>query len=94
MKDDHLIPAPSAIRDELEKLVLADLHGPAGGPDEELHEASVSDRYLVGMVAPKRNPAAHEPAVDWPITKEDALDSQRVIPFLHRQLDKAVFVKR
>ena len=57
MKDDHLIPAPSAIRDELEKLVLADPHGPAGGPDEELHEASVSDRYLVGMLAPKRNPA-------------------------------------
>lgn len=29
------IPLCSAIRDELDKLVLADLHGPAGWPDEE-----------------------------------------------------------
>lgn len=45
------IPPASAIRDELEKLVLTDLHGPAGGPDEDLDEASVSERYLVGMWA-------------------------------------------
>jgi hypothetical protein len=48
---------PSAVRDELERLVIADLHGPAGGPQEELNEPSVSDRYLVGMLAPRRNPA-------------------------------------
>jgi hypothetical protein len=50
------IPISSALRYELEKLVLADLQGPAGGPDEELNETSVSERYLVGMLAPKRNP--------------------------------------
>jgi hypothetical protein len=55
--NESIIPPPSAVRDELEKLVLADLHGPAGGSDEELDEASVSERYLVGMLAPKRNPA-------------------------------------
>ena len=47
---------PHAIRDELEKLVLADLHRPVGGPNKELDEASVSERYLVGMLAPRRNP--------------------------------------
>ena len=54
------IPAPSTIRDELEKLVLADLHGPAGGPEEEVDEASMSERYLVGMLAPRRRPVGPE----------------------------------
>jgi len=46
-------PSSNAIRDELKKLVLADLLGPAGGPQEEVAEARVRDRYLVGMLAPK-----------------------------------------
>ena len=54
------IPAPSTIRDEFEKLVLADLHGPAGGADEEVDEGSVSERYLVGMLSPRRNPVGGE----------------------------------
>src|SRR3989442_1211104 len=46
-------PAPSVLRDELERLVLQELLGPAGGPEEELEEGSVRDRYLVGMLAPR-----------------------------------------
>ena len=42
------------IRAELEQMVLSDLLGPAGGPSEEITEQSVRDRYLVGMLAPKR----------------------------------------
>jgi len=53
-------PAPGTLRDEFEKLVLADLHGPAGGPEEEVNEASMSERYLVGMLAPRRNPFGGE----------------------------------
>lgn len=45
-------PSPAAIREELEKLALLDLLGPAGGPEEEVNESSVQDRYLVGMLAP------------------------------------------
>lgn len=45
-------PTPTQLRDELERLVLNELLGPAGGPDEELNERSVRDRYLVGMLAP------------------------------------------
>jgi Helicase conserved C-terminal domain len=41
------------LRDELEQLVLQDLLGPAAGPEEELEEASVRDRYLVGALAPR-----------------------------------------
>jgi len=47
------IPTPAAIREEIEALVLKDLLGPAGGPHEEVDEDRVSDRYLVGMLAPK-----------------------------------------
>src|SRR5882672_12894127 len=48
-------PTPRAIRDELTDMVVRDLLGPAGGPDEELnqYEDHVYQRYLVGMLAPK-----------------------------------------
>ena len=47
-----------------------------------------------GLMRAIRNPTAHEPAVDWPITKEDALDNLSFISFLYRQLDKATYFKR
>lgn len=45
-------PSLYQIRAELEEAVLADLLGPAGGEHEEVDEARVSDRYLVGLLAP------------------------------------------
>jgi hypothetical protein len=46
------LPSPSAIRDELQDLVVRDLLGPAGGPEEELPPGdNPRDRYLVGMLA-------------------------------------------
>ena len=33
---------------------MADLLGPVGGPEEEVAERSVHDRYLVGVMAPRR----------------------------------------
>ncbi|MDC1295005.1 DISARM system helicase DrmA [Myxococcota bacterium] len=51
---------PHEIRDELNKLVLADLLGPFGGEDEEVDETRVSDRYLLGMLAPRRQKVAME----------------------------------
>jgi len=51
-----LLSAPSEreIRREFEELILADLLGPAGGAEEEVDESRVSDRYLIGMLAPQR----------------------------------------
>lgn len=48
-------PTPAEVRDELTDMVIKDLLGPAGGPDEELsqYEDRASSRYLVGMLAPK-----------------------------------------
>src|SRR3954462_11201717 len=55
-----VLPAvtPHAIRDELTGMVVHDLLGPAGGPEEELdvREDRVTGRYLVGMLAPKATP--------------------------------------
>jgi hypothetical protein len=53
---------PHAIRDELTAMIVNDLLGPAGGPEEELHqrEDRVTNRYLVGMLAPKATPVEAE----------------------------------
>ena len=46
-----------------------------------------------GLMQALRNPTAHEPALDWPISKEDCLDMLSFISYLLRQLDKAVYYK-
>lgn len=48
-------PSSSDLREDLERLIRGDLQGPAGGPEEEVRESRVSDRYLVGMLAPRRH---------------------------------------
>ena len=47
-------------------MVLKDLLGPVGGPEEEIDEPSVRDRYLVGMLAPKRQELSPEEFDDLP----------------------------
>jgi uncharacterized protein (TIGR02391 family) len=44
-----------------------------------------------GLMSAIRNPTAHEPAISWPIDKQDCLDVLSLISFLYRQLDKSVF---
>lgn len=46
-----------------------------------------------GIMQAIRNPTAHEPALLWPINKQDCLDILSFISFLFRQLDKAVYFK-
>ena len=53
-------PQPDDIRNKLEDLVCLELHGPAGGRDEEIDESRVMDRYLVGMLAPKQQYSGQE----------------------------------
>ncbi len=47
-------PTAFAVRRELEEIIYKDLLGPAGGEREEFNEGSVSDRYLVGQLAPQK----------------------------------------
>ena len=53
-------PTPTEIREELLQTVERDLLGPASGPDEELDESRVQDRYLVGMLAPRKQQLSPE----------------------------------
>jgi hypothetical protein len=46
------VPNERVIRDELQRMVLADLHGPLGGPDEEFRHDDPVDRYILGRLAP------------------------------------------
>lgn len=46
-----------------------------------------------GLMQAIRNPTAHEPAIDWPVSKQDCLDLLGFLSFLFRQLDNAVYFK-
>lgn len=46
-------PKPTELRARLEEMVIRDLLGPAGGESEEVDEARVSDRYILGLLAPR-----------------------------------------
>src|SRR5262249_15942769 len=56
----HSVPSSLALRDELETMVLNELLGPAGGPDEEIEEAP-STRYFVGVLAPRKRAKSGSP---------------------------------
>ena len=53
-------PTATEIREELLQAVRLDLLGPAGGPEEEVDEARIRDRYLVGTLAPRRQELSPE----------------------------------
>lgn len=54
MSDTLKTPSHHEIRDELQCMVINDLLGPAGGPEEEVDEPKVTDRYILGTLAPRR----------------------------------------
>lgn len=45
----------------------------------------------VGLMRAIRNPQAHEPALDWPIDRDEALDLLSFLNFLFKKLDKAIY---
>lgn len=47
-----------------------------------------------GLMSAIRNPTAHEPAILWPIDKQDCLDILSLVSFLYRQLNKSVYFKQ
>ena len=50
--------------------------------------------YLcMGLMNAVRNPQAHEPELNWPMSREDALDVLALVSFLFRKLERAVVVK-
>jgi len=53
-------PGPVALRQEFVDILRRDLLGPCDGPDEEVDETTVTDRYLVGMLAPNNTVITQE----------------------------------
>jgi len=57
-------------------------------------EKNVQDgiKFLsTGLMRAVRNPTSHEPALDWPINKQECLDFLSMISLLFHQLDKAIY---
>lgn len=46
-----------------------------------------------GLMQAMRNPIAHEPAIEWPVCKQDCLDMLSFISYLFKQIDIATYVK-
>ena len=44
-----------------------------------------------GLMRAVRNPTSHEPALDWPIEKQDCVDLLGFVSFLFRKLDQATY---
>ena len=44
---------------------------------------------VVGLFGTIRNPLAHNPKVEWPMSEQDALDVLTLASLVHRKLDRA-----
>ncbi len=73
-------PTATEIRRELEELVFRDLLGPAAGPDEEIDEMRVSDRYIVGMLASKKQSCRAEEQDELAVDGMDSVEEGATDP--------------
>lgn len=64
-------PLAVELRRKLQDLVVRDLLGPAGGPEEEIDEQRVRERYLIGMLAPKKQRVAAAETDALEVAEED-----------------------
>jgi Helicase conserved C-terminal domain len=74
-------PNDMQLRAKLEEMVVNDLLGPATGPEEEISERNVHDRYLVGILAPHQQSQVPTTAVTpAPHTEDDDEEEAPSIP--------------
>jgi hypothetical protein len=72
-------PTPEQLRQRLWELVEKDILGPASGPEEELPRSvasRVTERYLVGMLAPRRRASDLDPATDEELAEDGRTGSE------------------
>ncbi len=78
---------------ELVNKAFAGLHPVlALGPlttDSEKSEQKGFANLLIGLFGAVRNPLAHAPKTNWPMTEQDALDILSLVSLIHRKLDGA-----
>lgn len=58
--------------------------------ETEFSEQKGFSNILIGVFGAIRNPTAHVPKINWPISEQDALDIFSMISFIHRKLDKTI----
>lgn len=73
-------PTTNQIRSELEDLILRDLLGPAGGPEEIIDEPYVRDRYILGLLAPRGQSVIPEEEEDLALTDGDGEEGVVEVP--------------
>jgi len=61
--------------------------------ESERNEQEGIMHLCMGLMRAIRNPESHEPELDWPISREDALDILSLVSFLYRRIDEAVVYK-
>ncbi len=80
LSDLAAVREPARLRDQLEDLVVRQLLGPWGGPEEVLDEATVRGRYLVGMLAPRASSGIPEEYDDGDLGGSDGEDGATDAP--------------
>jgi len=55
--------------------------------ETEQSEQKGMSSLLVGLFSMVRNPTAHAPKIDWPMSEQDALDILSTVSLIHRKLD-------
>ncbi len=80
--NSNTIPTQYELRARLEEMVLLDLLGPAAGPDEEVTERSVRDRYLVGVLAPSRSTKPTDAKSDSTANESNDDDGDEELPLI------------
>ena len=74
------VPHTPSLRDQLEDLVIRQLLGPWGGPEEVVDESTVRGRYLVGMLAPRASSGIPEEYDDGDLGGSDGEDGSTDAP--------------
>ena len=56
--------------------------------ESEKSEQKGFANLLVGLFGAVRNPLAHAPKTNWPMSEQDALDILTLVSLIHRKLDR------
>ena len=56
---------------------------------QEKDEQKGFEAILEGLCNMFRNPEAHQPKIEWPVSEQDALEILSLISYCHRRLDNA-----
>ncbi|WP_235490095.1 TIGR02391 family protein, partial [Achromobacter sp. DMS1] len=60
--------------------------------ESEKSEQKGFANLLIGLFGAVRNPLAHAPKTNWPMSEQDALDILTLVSLIHRKLDGATKV--